>query len=102
MHAATSDIDVDGGLLPRALLQADVATHVTRLSPGDVYRGHPAGPLLSPQLHIRPVLPHPLDLLLTPAKQFERLVEIDDEVVVVSGGNNGLGVAYDETQRMCM
>lgn len=98
LDPATSNIDVDGGLLPRALLQADVAAHVKRLSLGDVHYGQPINHFLPPHL---PPVPQPLHLPLAPALQFKRFVEIDDKVVLFSGGDNGLAVACNETERTC-
>lgn len=62
--------------------------------------GHPNHPFLSPLPLSRPVLPLPLHLLLTSAMQLKWFVEFDDKVAL-SGGDGGLGVAYngvDENQ----
>lgn len=95
-HPATFHIDVNGGSLLGALLQADVAAHVNRLSPGDVQCRHPID-LFLPS-HLRPVLPLPLHRLLTLATQLEGCVERDDNVGI-SGGDSGLGVSYNGIER---
>ena len=104
LHPATSNIDVDRGLIPRALLQADVAAHVSRLSPRDVQRRHPIHLSLSPKLHVRPFLSQPLHLLLALTAQFQWFVDVNDKVVLLSGGDSWLGVAYKGIKRIfnCM
>ncbi len=92
LHPATFYIDVNGGFLLGALLQADVAAHVNRLSPGDVQCGHPIDLFLPP--HLWPVLSLPLHRLLTLATQLEGCVEWDDNVGI-GGGDSRLGVAYN-------
>lgn len=87
---ATLYIDVDGGLLPGYPLQADIATHVARLSLGDVQYGHPIN--LSLSSHLQPLLPLPLHLPLTLAMQVEGVVERDDKVGA-GRGDSRLSVA---------
>lgn len=91
-HPATFHKDVDGGFLPGALLQADIASHVKRLSPGNVQSGHPNSFFLSP--HLRTVLSLPLHVLLTLATQVEGCVELGDKVGA-GRGDSGLCVAYN-------
>lgn len=91
----TFHIDINGGLLLGALLQADVAAHVSRLSPGDVQRRHPISLFLSP--HLRPLLPMPLHCLYTLATQLKRCIKQDNDVGA-GRCDRGLGVAYNEIE----
>lgn len=93
---STFHVDVNGGCLLGALLQADVAAHVKWLSPGDVQRGHPVHLFLSP--HLRPLLPLPLHRLHTLAAQLQGCAERDDNVGA-GRGDGGLGVACDGIER---
>ena len=93
---STFHVDVNGGCLLGALLQADVAAHVKRLSPGDVQRGHPVHLLLSP--HLQPLLPLPLHRLHTLAAQLQGCAERDDNVRA-GRGDGGLGVACNGIER---
>lgn len=94
--SSTFHVDVNGGFLLGALLQTDVATHVRRLSLGDVQRGHPVHLFLPP--HLRPLLPLPLHRPHAPATQLERCVERDNDVWA-GGDDGGLGVAYNGIER---
>lgn len=98
--SATFYVDVDGGLLPWTLLQADVAAHVDGLCPRDVQSGHPMSPVFAP--HLSPVLPLPLRQMFTLAAQGDGCIEWNDKMGA-SWGDGGLcvccniiGVCYEK------
>lgn len=92
----TFDVDVDVGSLLRALLQADVAAHVRRLSPGDVERGHAVHlPLTA---HLGPLLPLPLHGLGAAALQLEGSAQRHHQVRA-GRSDRGLGVACGGLER---
>lgn len=97
IRSATSDIDVDGGLLSCVDLQADVATHLRRVSPANGQCGHAIN-LFLPS-HPQPVLPLPLHLPLALAMQIKWLADVDDNVVSLSGDDRGFAVACNNMER---